>query len=65
MTIRETLKAINALPYVHAIYKSELKEFRIRFDNNPAADYFTESREDALSTAQDFVNRLAIDLGYE
>lgn len=56
MTIKQTLAAINALPNCRAIYKSEYKEFRIRFNNDPACDYFTDDRDDALSSAQWFVD---------
>jgi hypothetical protein len=52
MTIKETLKAINAMDSVKATYKSEYKEFRLRWHNNPATDYFTCDRDDALSTAR-------------
>lgn len=53
MTIKQTLKAINALPNMRAIYKSEYKEFQVILVGRPEADYYTEDRDDALATARD------------
>ena len=52
MTIKETLKAIKALPNMTAKYSAEFHEFQVRYIGRPQADYFTNYRTDALATAR-------------
>lgn len=59
MTLRQAIDAVRACG-LQLKWDRDLGEYTVRIPGRPAADYFTDDREDAVATARAMATQLAM-----
>lgn len=58
MSYRKREKLVQGNHHAVVAYSTEWQEFRVRFNDKPESDYFTDDKQDAYDTAKFVLDRL-------